>query len=154
MLTNTQKRMVEWGDCDPAGIVFNPRYFEWFDAATAALFVRALGIRKSEMTRRFGIAGIPLVETRATFRVPCTYGDEVEIESTVAEFRRSSFTVRHRLLREGGVLAVEGCEIRVWVGRDIDRPGGIRAQPIPRELIARFNDPTPPPPPTLAGKGR
>ena len=44
MLTNTRQRTIEWGDCDPAGIVFNPRYFEWFDAATAALFARALGM--------------------------------------------------------------------------------------------------------------
>ena len=36
MFSNTRHRTIEWGDCDPAGIVFNPRYFEWFDAATAA----------------------------------------------------------------------------------------------------------------------
>ena len=29
---------IEWGDCDPAGIIFYPRYFEFFDAWTAALF--------------------------------------------------------------------------------------------------------------------
>ena len=45
---------------------------------------------------------------------------------------------RHRLLREDGTLAVEGFETRVWVGRDPDRPGGIRAQPIPEEVTARF----------------
>ena len=32
MLTNTRVIRVQWGDCDPAGIVFYPRYFEWFDA--------------------------------------------------------------------------------------------------------------------------
>ena len=106
MLSNTRHRTIEWGDCDPAGIVFNPRYFEWFDAATAALFARALGMTKAAMVKRYGIVGIPLVDTRATFRVPCAHGDEVRIESTVAEFRRSSFDVRHRLLREDGTLAV------------------------------------------------
>ena len=25
---------VEWGLCDPAGIVFNSRFFEYFDAST------------------------------------------------------------------------------------------------------------------------
>ena len=33
--SNTRKVRIEWGDCDPAGIIFNPRYFEIFDAATA-----------------------------------------------------------------------------------------------------------------------
>ena len=41
MLTNTQQILIAWGDCDPAGIVFYPRYFAWFDAATAALFAAA-----------------------------------------------------------------------------------------------------------------
>ena len=138
MFNNTRQRTIEWGDCDPAGIVFNPRYFEWFDAATAALFARALGMTKAVMVKQYGIVGIPLVGMRATFRVPCAYGDEVRIESTVAEFRRSSFDVRHRLLREDGTLAVEGFETRVWVGRDPDRPGGIKAQTIPEEVTARF----------------
>jgi 4-hydroxybenzoyl-CoA thioesterase len=142
MLTNTRHRTVEWGDCDPAGIVFNPRFFEWFDAASAALFSRALGMTKAEMVKRYDIVGIPLVDTRASFRVPCAYGDEVRIESTVAEFRRTSFDVRHRLLRADGTLSVEGFETRVWVGRAADRPGGIKAQPIPEEVIARFATPT------------
>jgi 4-hydroxybenzoyl-CoA thioesterase len=142
MLTNTRHRTVEWGDCDPAGIVFNPRFFEWFDAASAALFSRALDMTKAEMVKRYDIVGIPLVDTRASFRVPCAYGDEVRIESTVAEFRRTSFDVRHRLLRADGTLSVEGFETRVWVGRAPDRPGGIKAQPIPEEVIARFATPT------------
>ncbi len=34
MLKNVHRIRVEWGDCDPAGIVFYPRYFEWFDRCT------------------------------------------------------------------------------------------------------------------------
>jgi len=140
MLSNTRHRTVEWGDCDPAGIVFNPRYFEWFDAATAALFARALGMTKAAMVKQHGIVGIPLVDTRATFHLPCSYGDEVRIETAVSAFRRSSFDVRHRLLRDDDTLAVEGFETRVWVGRHPDRPGGIKAQPIPQEVIDRFSE--------------
>jgi 4-hydroxybenzoyl-CoA thioesterase len=29
---------VDWGDCDPAGIVFYPRYFAWFDRAAHRFF--------------------------------------------------------------------------------------------------------------------
>ena len=41
MLVNHRNVTIQWGDCDPAGIVFYPRYFEMFDASTAALFARA-----------------------------------------------------------------------------------------------------------------
>ena len=36
--TNTRKVRIEWGDCDPAGIIFYPRYFDIFDASTALIF--------------------------------------------------------------------------------------------------------------------
>jgi len=128
---------IEWGDCDPAGIVFYPRFFAIFDASTATLFERALGMTKFEFLKAYNCAGIPLVDTRARFLVPAKYGDDVVVESTIKEFRRSSFDVEHRLIK-GAELAVEGLETRVWTGRDPTDPEKIRSQPIPEEVISRF----------------
>ena len=72
---------IEWGDCDPAGIIFYPRYFEIFDASTAALFERALGITKFEMFKTLEFAGFPLVRTHARFLKPTRFGDDVTVES-------------------------------------------------------------------------
>ena len=137
MRTHTRTLRIELGDCDPAGIVFYPRYFAFFDASTALLFEHVLGLRKAEMIATYGIVGWPMVDTRARFVTPCTFGDDVTIESEVMEFRRSSFDVRHRLLKDGK-LAVEGFETRVWVARHPDDPHRIKAQPIPAEVAARF----------------
>jgi len=135
-VTNTRKISVEWGDCDPAGIVWYPRYFEWFDASTAALFA-AVGVSNRVMHKTYRILGIPMVDTRAEFFIPSKFEDELTIESTVLEFRRSSFDVRHRMLKNGE-LAVEGFETRVWTVRDSDDPERLTSQPIPAEVIARF----------------
>jgi 4-hydroxybenzoyl-CoA thioesterase len=129
---------VQWGDCDPAGIVWYPRYFEWFDASTAALFAAA-GVSNSVMHKIWRIVGIPMVDTRAKFYLPSRLEDELTIESTVREFRRSSFDVRHRMLKDGA-LAVEGFETRVWTVRDADNPERLRSAPIPAEVIARFRN--------------
>jgi 4-hydroxybenzoyl-CoA thioesterase len=136
LLTNTRKISVEWGDCDPAGIVWYPRYFEWFDASTAALFAAA-GVSNSVMHKSYRIVGIPMVDTRARFFIPSKFEDALTIESTVTEFRRSSFDVHHRVLKNGQ-LAAEGFETRVWTVRDSDDPERLRSQPIPPEVIARF----------------
>jgi len=138
MLTHTRRLTIEWGDCDPAGIVFYPRYFAMFDASTAALFTHALGMRKAQILEAYGIVGFPMVDTRARFFIPTRFGDEVAIASTVTAFRRSSFDVRHRLMAEDGALAVEGFETRVWTGIHPDDPKRIKAQAIPQEVIARF----------------
>jgi 4-hydroxybenzoyl-CoA thioesterase len=127
---------IEWGHCDPAGIVFNSRYFEYFDWNTALLFQAALGLSKPELQARFD-ADMPLVDARAKFMRPTTYGDVVEVASTIGEFRRSSFDVRHTLTKDGEP-AVEGVETRVWVGRDPNDPSQFRAKPLPAELIDRF----------------
>jgi 4-hydroxybenzoyl-CoA thioesterase len=140
MLSNTRSLQIEWGDCDPAGIVFYPRYFAMFDASTTALFQRALGMKKFEFLKKYDAVGYPMVDTRARFLVPTKFGDEVTIETTVTEFRRASFDIHHRLLK-GDELAVEGFETRVWVGRHPDDPDGIMARAIPDEVIGRFQTP-------------
>ncbi len=135
-LIHTRAVTIEWGDCDPAGIVFYPRYFAMFDASTAALFQAALGMPKIRWTKHYNMLGIPMVDTRAKFHIPSAYGDEVTIESRVTEFRRSSFDVAHRLLK-GAALAVEATETRVWTARDAES-GRIRASAIPAEVVAAF----------------
>ena len=138
MLINRKEIQIEWGDCDPFGIVFFPRYFEYFDACTNALFHRALGLPKAEMLRRFQIAGIPLVQASANFFAPSSFGDIVTVESSVTQWGRSSFSVQHRLLR-GSTLAVEGFEKRVWTVRPEGDPSKAMSEPIPQEVIEKFS---------------
>jgi 4-hydroxybenzoyl-CoA thioesterase len=130
--------VVEWGQCDPAGIVFNSRFFEMFDENTWLLFQAALGVRPPDLASHFGIMGIPLVDVRAEFGKPVKFGDEIEIASRVAEFRRSSFAVEHKLTI-GGALAVDGMETRVWAARAKDDPEKIGAVPLPAAVMAKFS---------------
>jgi 4-hydroxybenzoyl-CoA thioesterase len=135
MLSNTLDRRIEWGDCDPAGIVFNPRYFAFFDHGTAML-LEAAGWTKPILIETFSIVGIPLVDTRAKFTAPCAFGDDVKITSAILEVRRSSFDVRHEL-RRGDLLCVEGQETRVWTGRDPET-GRMRSLPLPDVVVERM----------------
>jgi 4-hydroxybenzoyl-CoA thioesterase len=136
MFTNRKKIRIEWGDCDPAGIVYYPRYFAYFDSCTSALFAAA-GLPKREMLRNYQIVGIPMVDTRARFLAPSRFGDEVEVESGITEWRRSSFDVQHRLYR-GTQLAVECSETRVWAARSADDPDRIEGKIVPDEVIRKF----------------
>ena len=129
--------IIEWGHCDPAGIVFNSRFFEFFDWNAWLLFEAALGVRPADLSRTYGILGIPLVDARARFLKPAKFNDAAEIASEVSEFRRSSFEVRHAI-SIGGETAVEGSETRVWAVQDPDNPVKIRTLPIPAAVIERF----------------
>src|SRR5216684_49188 len=111
MLTNRREIQIEWGDCDPFGIVFFPRYFEYFDACTNALFHKALGISKAEMLRKYEIKGIPLVQASCNFLLPSSFGD---------------------------VVAVEGFEKRVWTGHVHGELTKGKSKPIPNEVMEKF----------------
>ena len=140
MLTNLRTIRVQWGDCDPAGIVFYPRYFEWFDASTILLFEKATGLKKIEMLEQHGGAGLALLEARAVFKVASRYGEDLEIETEVTEFRRSSFFVRHRVMKQGGV-ALEGFETRLWTVRDPADKSRLKSAPLPAAVAAAFQSP-------------
>ena len=126
---------VEFGHCDPAGMVSPKRLFEYFDTGTWSLFEAALGIKRADFLTTFGI--LPLVDVRLACRKAVKFGDNIEVASRVAAFRRSSFDVDHRI-SVGGELAVEGGETRVWAVRDKDSPEKISARTIPADVIARF----------------
>ena len=137
MLTNIRTTRIEWCDCDPAGIIYYPRYFQIFDTCTTVLIERAIGMNKIDFLKVYNFMGYPVLETRARFHKPTRYGDEVAIETKLVEYGRSSFKIEHRLSK-GEMLAAEGFETRVWSARDPDDPERIKAQPIPEAVIARF----------------
>lgn len=133
-MTSRHTIRIAWGDCDAAGIVYFPRYFEWFDAGTHALFDKA-GLSFARMSEAYPGISIPLAATRASFIRPSTYGDEVAIETLISRWGRSSFDVHHRLLR-GVDLAVECVETRVWTLRTAGR---LQSQAVPPSVIELFN---------------
>jgi 4-hydroxybenzoyl-CoA thioesterase len=128
---------IEWGHCDPAGIVFNARFFEFFDRSAWLMFEAALGVPAHELSNVYDIVGIPLVGSGAKFLFPAKFGDVVDMESRVSEIRRSSFDVEHKIF-VGDRLAVEGQEKRVWAGRHPDDPSRMKARPVPDEVTAKF----------------
>ena len=135
MLRNVRTIRIEWCDCDPAGIIFYPRYFEIFDTSTTALFERVLRMSKLDYLKAFDFAGHPVVETRARFRQPTRFGDDIAIETKLVACAEAALKLEHRISK-GGALAVEGFETRVWAKRDAGDPRHIQRQPIPADVVA------------------
>jgi len=137
MFVNRIRIRVEFGDCDPAQIVFYANYFRWFDECTSALF-RAAGLPLQELFKAHGVVGIPIVEARARFIAPSSFGDELVAESSVTEWRKSSFVISHKFLRNGA-LTVEGSETHVWAAAHPTDAQRLTSVPLPREVIRRLS---------------
>ncbi|HYF61078.1 MAG TPA: acyl-CoA thioesterase [Burkholderiaceae bacterium] len=119
---------VEFGHCDPAGIVWYPNFYEWFDAASHRLAERA-GVGLHALRAR-GYLGLPLMQTGATYRRPVRFGDDVEVRSTVVSAERRSFRVEHRIVRDGETM-LEGFEVRFLGEPHPDDPQRLRAAELP-----------------------
>lgn len=136
-LASRYRVTVEWGDCDPAQIVFYPKYFEWFDAAMTAL-LEAGGWPYARLFERFGIIGLPLAEASARFLRPSRFRQQLEIVSTVEGWEERRFTVLHQAYREG-VLLLEGREMRICGKPHPDDAQRLQAIPIPAEFKEAFD---------------
>jgi 4-hydroxybenzoyl-CoA thioesterase len=131
---------VEWGHCDPAGIVFHPRFIEYFDWSCVVLFEQTAGFNKTELGHRFGFAGFPIIDLNTKFLKPIRYDDKVQIYTTITSLKKSSFELRH-CLNKGEIVAVECTQTRVWCVADpVDRKK-LKSNPVPDELIALLRRP-------------
>lgn len=126
---------VEFGDCDPARIVWFPNFFRWIDAASRHFFMQCGVPPWIETEKTHGIIGTPLVDTHARFHMTASYGDTLEIHTSVTEYRHKRFVQHYRVLR-GDDLIMECDEVRVFAARREGSDTGIRALPIPADLIA------------------
>src|SRR3954464_3391784 len=128
-------RRVEWGECDPAGIIFYPTYFRWMDAATWA-FMELVGYDAKRM--RAEHRSMPLVSADCQFISPAEHGDRCEVRSRIGRFGGKSFVVAHDVVRSDGIALAKAKETRVW-GRYVEGPGTpMKGQTIPEDLKARF----------------
>lgn len=116
--------------CDPAGIVFYPRYFEMLNAAVEDWFDRGLGV---DFATLHGVRrrGIPTKHLDITFSAPSRLGEEVVIEYAVASLGRASLTADIRILGPDGSDRLSGRQVLVHV--DLDR---VKPVPWPDDLRA------------------
>lgn len=137
MAEYTHSITVEWGDCDPANIMFYPNAFRWFDQSNWRFFAAA-GLSKEVLFRDYGTIGTPLIKTGAEYLIPCAFGTKLDIVTEVTRWGRTSFDVRHRIYGPEGDLRIVGRETRVWAGRPEDGSPGVIPLPIPdavKELL-------------------
>ena len=127
---------VEWGDCDPAGIVFYPNFFRWMDAASRHFFTAAGVPPWRELEARDGILGTPLVDASAHFEPPATDGERIAIDTTIEEWRGRSFVMLH-VVRRGDTKLAEGREVRVFARRHPAGGARIQAVDIPPDIRKR-----------------
>lgn len=88
---------IRFAHCDPAGIVFYPRYFELINGVVEDWCAQGLGMSFHEMHMVQGI-GLPTVHIETDFVKTSVMGDELIAELRVTKLGRASATVEILML--------------------------------------------------------
>jgi 4-hydroxybenzoyl-CoA thioesterase len=80
---------IRFSHCDPAGIVFYPRYFTMFNDLVEDWVTQALGIPYADLLGRRR-TGLPTVSLNTQFSAVSRMGDEVMMGLTLEHVGRSS----------------------------------------------------------------
>ena len=127
---------VMFGDCDPAGIVFFPNFLKWMDASSLNFFVKCGVPTWRDLVKINGIIGTPLLEINTKFSRPATYGERLQIQTSVTEWRDKVFIHKHVVMRGDDVLC-EGTETRAFCIRHPENPDRIKAVAVPEDIKAK-----------------
>jgi len=90
-MTFKKDKMIRWGYCDAAGIIYFPRYAELCNDLVEDLFCEALGIDLRTLTQDLRL-GIPYVHLNMDFLAPSILNDVLEFELAITAMGRSSLT--------------------------------------------------------------
>jgi len=129
---------VRFRDCDPAGIVFYPRYFEMFNNLVEDWCEHGLGASFKELIQVRGF-GLPAVSITTDFLVPSTLGDQLRATLSVVAVGTSSITTAVHLVGQDGIDRVRATLVLVLMDLKTSR-----ATPLPDEMrlrVARFGPP-------------
>ena len=85
------RRHVYWSHCDPAGIVYEPRFGQWLHDLMERWFSQVVTAPYVDyiMKRRIGF---PTKTTAATYHAPARLGDIVEVRLRIERIGTSSIT--------------------------------------------------------------
>jgi acyl-CoA thioester hydrolase len=104
---------VRWGECDPAGIVYHPVYFDWFSVARMR-FLRENGISYMESFHDNGIV-LVVLDVGCQYKKTLRAEDKVFIETRMAVLSRTRIRMRYQVWNEHHELCGEGFTEHAYV---------------------------------------
>lgn len=128
---------VRFGDVDPAGIVFYPRYFEMLNSAVEDWFEDLLGVSFSTLHLVSGL-GVPTVRLDCDFAAPSRLGEVIEVTLWVLKLGRSSCSASFAM-SSAGTVRLSGTVVLVCT--DLKTLRAVAWPPELRERLSRTDKP-------------
>ena len=107
---------VQYYETDRMGITHHSNYVRWMEEARVAL-LEEIGWGYDRM-EAMGIQS-PVIGLECRYRAPTTFGDQVEIEASIREYRGVHLVMSYEMRRlADGKVVLEGTSRHCFLGRD------------------------------------
>lgn len=107
-------KKVSFYDCDPAGIIFYSKIFDYCHSAYEEL------IKKFNLVENYWANAeyvVPIIKSEASYLKPLKYGEDVTIELKVSQLKSSSFELEYKCKNEKGELTNAVKTVHVFVDK-------------------------------------
>lgn len=91
------KRKINFFDCDPAGIIFYSRIFEFCHSAYEEM-ISSFNLKENYWMNEKYV--VPIIHSESEYVKPIKYGDEITIIVQVSQLRDSSFELTYTIKRD------------------------------------------------------
>ncbi len=126
-------QLIRFSHCDPAAIVYFPRFFDLAHSAMEDWFTDGLGIALPQLIRERRI-GTPTVNINCDFAKPLRMGDTLRFELRVGRLGNASANIDYRGTKDG-IKHLQIMQTLVFINLD-----SVKAVPIPGDIRERLED--------------
>lgn len=120
------KRNINFFDCDPAGIIFFSRIFDFSHSAYEQL-IQSIELDEDYWNNPTYV--VPIIHSECDYFKPLKYGDEIRIETSVSVLKNSSFELTYKIK-----LNDETCALVKTVHVFVNRKDWTKME-IPTEIV-------------------
>ena len=103
---------VNFGDTDPAGLVYFPNIFHYCHIAMERFFHEVCDVSYSKLTGEQQL-GFPTVRIDAEFKIPLRYGDVIDLEMAVLKIGKKSLSLSYKVTNSEGLVCAEVSQVVV-----------------------------------------
>ena len=126
-------QLIRFSHCDPAAIVYFPRFFDLAHSAMEDWFTDGLGIALPQLILERRI-GTPTVNINCDFAKPLRMGDTLRFELRVGRLGNASANIDYRGTKDG-IKHLQIMQTLVFINLD-----SVKAVPIPGDIRERLEE--------------
>ncbi len=108
------KRKVSFYDCDPAGIIFYSKIFDYCHSAYEEL-ISSFKLNENYWNNEEYV--VPIIKSEASYSKPIKYGDLINIELKVSQLKSSSFELEYICKNENGEVTNTVKTVHIFVDK-------------------------------------